>query len=60
MCPRMYKNYNYDRFVVTNKFKGLKQQSIGKIIEKLLNDVTTLRHISENVHDKIFQFYLIL
>ena len=48
--PRLFKNCNYDRFFVTNKFMGLKQQLSGKIIEKLLNDVTKRRHMPVTVH----------
>ena len=41
---------NNARFFLTNMFKGLKRQLSGKIIEKLLNDVTKRRQMSEIAH----------
>ena len=40
-----------------NKFKGLKRQQSSKITEKLLNDASKWRHMSESGHDIHMHFF---
>ena len=43
----IFSNFNHDQLVLKSKFKGLKWQLSSKITEKLLNDVSKGRQMSE-------------